>query len=418
LLSRVLGQPVDAGAARSFAERSRAEEPHAGAGVDAEPAAALDVRRSIGEFEVLSRIGHGGMGVVFRAWQPSLGRQVALKCLRGSGDPKVEARFAREIRSLGRVDHPNLVKVFTSGSDGEQWFYAMELIEGADLGSILDHLAGSSASEVGEAEWRRALSTACIEARRREETAGGSSSSGAIPVEVPQPPRGAMRTEEIHIRHVVSLLRQTAEAAHALHEAGVVHRDIKPGNIMLTADGTHAILMDLGVAQLADEADGRLTRTRQFVGTLRYASPEQVLAAGALDRRSDVYALGASLFELLTLHPLFGATDQTPTPELMLKIQTSSPGRLRALNPRVPRDLEAIVGKCLEKERERRYGSARELAKDLERFERGEAVEAERPTVRYLIEKYIRRHKGRFAAAAALVVAALILNFGAFWRIN
>jgi serine/threonine protein kinase len=244
------------------------------------------------------------MGVVYRAWQPSLSRQVALKCLLGSGDPRTEARFAREIRALGRVDHPNLVKVYSSGSEGDQWFYAMELIEGADVASVLAHLASTSSGEVGESEWERALSTACIEARRKEESVGSSDPSkaptaGAEPPPLPGPrPRPTARG---HIEQVVSIARQAAEAAHALHEAGVVHRDIKPGNIMLTADGAHAVLMDLGVAQLADEAEGRLTRTRQFVGTLRYASPEQVLAAGNLDRRSDVYSLGATLFELLTL---------------------------------------------------------------------------------------------------------------------
>ena len=127
----------------------------------------------------------------------------------------------------------------------------------------------------------------------------------------------------------------------------------------MTADGTQAVLMDLGLAQLADESEGRLTRTRQFVGTLRYASPEQVLAVGRLDRRSDVYSLGATLWELLTLRPLFGATDQTPTPELMEKIQREEPERLARHNPAVGRDLEAIVLKCLEKRPMRRYATAR-----------------------------------------------------------
>ena len=112
----------------------------------------------------------------------------------------------------------------------------------------------------------------------------------------------------------MEIIQQVAEAADALHEAGIVHRDIKPGNIMMGRDGKTPVLMDLGLAQLADESEGRLTRTRQFVGTLRYASPEQVLAATRVDRRSDVYSLGATLWELLTLRPLFGATDETRRP--------------------------------------------------------------------------------------------------------
>src|SRR5207245_5763894 len=133
------------------------------------------------------------------------------------------------------------------------------------------------------------------------------------------------------------LVRQVAEAAHALHGAGVVHRDIKPGNIMVGADGSEAFLIDLGLAQLADEVEGRLTRTRQFVGTLRYASPEQVLAAGRVDRRSDVYSLGATLWELLALRPLFGATDQTPTPLLLEMIRRTEPERMGRMTPDVGR---------------------------------------------------------------------------------
>src|SRR5205085_8575223 len=124
-----------------------------------------------------------------------------------------------------------------------------------------------------------------------------------------------------YVRQAVELIRQTAEATHALHNRGVIHRDIKPGNIQVSPNGDHATLMDLGLAQIADDEDGKLTRTRQFVGTLRYASPEQVLAVRTVDHRADVYSLGATLWELLALRPLFGATDGTPTPELMEKIQ-------------------------------------------------------------------------------------------------
>ena len=203
---------------------------------------------------------------------------------------------------------------------------------------------------------------------------------------------------------MVELVRQAALAAHALHEAGVIHRDIKPGNIVVTADGQQAVLMDLGLAQLADEVEGRLTRTRQFVGTLRYASPEQVLAVGRLDRRSDVYSLGATLWELLTLRPIYGATDQTPTPDLMRRIQYEEPGRVRKHHPAVASDLEAIVAKCLEKDANRRYTSAAELAADLGRWQRGELVTAQPLTLRYVAGKYVRRHRWRIAIAAGLVL--------------
>ena len=177
-----------------------------------------------------------------------------------------------------------------------------------------------------------------------------------------------------YIQAVVELVRQTAEAAHALHEQGIIHRDIKPGNIMVTADGQRAVLMDLGLAQLADEDEGRLTRTRQFVGTLRYASPQQVLAAGELDRRSDVYSLGATLWELLALKPLYGATEATPTPQLMQKILLEEPDCLSRSVPHLPKDLEAVVHRALEKKPDDRYFTAAELEQDLARCLRGEPV--------------------------------------------
>src|SRR5262249_39800116 len=258
------------------------------------------------------------------------------------------ARFAREIRALGRVEHPHLVKIFTSGATGEHWYYAMELVEGATLAAVCDRLtaACTSSADLDLNAWQETLSSVCAEARQAEK-----------PLSDPASPRVATRglttphaPGRSYIRHIVGLMCQVAEAAHALHEAGIIHRDIKPGNVMVSADGTQAILMDLGLAQLADEVEGRLTRSRQFVGTLRYASPQQVLAVERLDRRSDVYSLGATLWELLALRPLFGATGAMPTPELMEKIQREEPGRLRAYHPGIARDLEAIVFKCLEKE--------------------------------------------------------------------
>jgi serine/threonine protein kinase len=419
LLAGVLRQPVAAVEAEAWAAAGMADEP-GGANTSAEP-----VGRHIGEFELLSRLGQGGMGVVYRAWQPSLGRQVALKCMLRAGDPKAEARFSREIHALGRVEHVNVVKVFTSGSEGDQWFYAMELIEGAELSRVCAQLAGSSATEIDEGNWRRALTTACEQARSQE-TALPGSQADAVKKAVPpsgtasvSPPQSAVpMSGRGHVKQVVEVLRQVADAAHALHEAGVVHRDIKPGNIMLTMDGAHPVLMDLGLAQLADETDGRVTRTRQFVGTLRYASPEQVLAAGRVDRRTDVYSLGATLWELLTLGPIFGVTDDTPTPDLMLKIQTSDPESPRKYNRHVPRDLEAIVLKCLEKDRARRYQTAADLSQDLGRFLSGEPVAAQPPSMGYLASKFVRRYRTPLAAAAAVLLLALVGTVVAFVRIS
>jgi WD40 repeat protein/serine/threonine protein kinase len=420
LLARVLRMNVDIAEVAAWTARSQAEEPTGEGAAEPEPA-----ERTIGEFELLSRLGQGGMGVVYRAWQPSLGRQVALKCMLKSGDPKAEARFAREIRALGRVDHPGVVKVFTSGSEADQWFLAMELVEGADLARVCAQLSGRKVTEVDDTTWRQALTSACAAARSSEvplsdseQTADRLAMARTATEEV-----GEDDSESVapavrgpgYVAEVVEIIQQLAEAADALHEAGIVHRDIKPGNIMVARDGKKPVLMDLGLAQLADEAEGRLTRTRQFVGTLRYASPEQVLAATRVDRRSDVYSLGATLWELLTLRPLFGATDATPTPDLMQTILVTEPGSPRKSNPAVARDLEAIVLKCLEKDKARRYATAGELAADLRRFLRSEPVTARLSSPWELTVKWMRRRPANAALSAAVFLVGLIGIAAVFW---
>jgi WD40 repeat protein/serine/threonine protein kinase len=419
LLARVLRlEVVDEQVAR-WAAQSQAEEAPA-------EAPAGPSRRTLGEFELLSELGRGGMGVVYRAWQPSLGRQVALKQLRAAGDARTEQRFRREIKALGRVEHPHLVKIFTSGADGEQWFYAMELVEGAPLSAVCDRLqaSGSAVTAVDADTWHEVLNTVCREARQAEKvlTAGEPRTTadapppgdgpGVVAREEAAPPRAGRS----YVRQVVELVRQAAQAAHALHEHGVIHRDIKPGNIMVTADGTQAVLMDLGLAQLADDAEGRLTRTRQFVGTLRYASPQQVLAVGDLDRRTDVYSLGATLWELLALRPLFGAGEQTPTPVLMEQIQHEDPPGLRKYHPGLPRDLEAIVARCLEKRPEQRYATAGELADDLGRFLGGEPVRARPVGTLGRLGRWARRKPVVAGLLGALVLVFLAGFAGVAWK--
>ncbi len=407
LMTRVLNLPVAEEQAQQWAARSQAEEQ---AEAPVEPAAAP---RRLGEFELLSELGRGGMGVVYRAWQPSLGRQVALKALFRTGDPKAEARFAREIHALGQVEHPHLVKIFTSGSDGDQWFYAMELVEGATLGAVCERLAsrGAEAGSLDLPAWRGTLSTVCEEARQAEKPLSSISREGLAPrrtAGAPTPPPVVLGGRG-YVRHMVDLVRQAALAVHALHEHGVIHRDIKPGNVMVTEEGGQAVLMDLGLAQLADDVQGRLTNTRQFVGTLRYASPEQVDAVGRLDRRSDVYSLGATLWELLTLRPLFGATEETPTPEVIHRIQRTDAEPVRRYNTAASADLQAVVQKCLEKDASRRYASAAELAEELDRVAAGEPVRA-RPVGR--MERGWRWCRRNPVVASLLAAVALSLASG------
>jgi len=419
LLARVLGSSVDSQVEGEIAARNAADEGGTGDGD-------LRVTRSVGEFELLSVLGKGGMGVVYRAFQPSLGRQVALKCLLRVDDPKSEARFTREIHALGRVDHPNLVKILTSGAEGDHWFYAMELVEGAPLSALCERLGATNASAAGVelATWQATLTTAWSENKRAEKLVSGSEERD-LPREAPATPApGALGTVnppgaigkaavtgKTYVRQAVEIIRQVADAVDRLHEARVVHRDIKPGNIMVTADGSRAVLMDLGLAQVIDDdSDGRLTRTRQFVGTLRYASPEQILAADKLDRRSDIYSLGVTLWEVLTLHAIYDASDAVPMPELMHRIQFVEAEPLKKYHPGIAEDLEAIVCKCLEKDRNRRYGTARELSDDLQRWLKGEPVRAQAPTFKYVLSKYARKHRAVIALSVAL--SALVIGTG------
>jgi serine/threonine protein kinase/formylglycine-generating enzyme required for sulfatase activity len=408
LLRRVLDIPIDETATEAWAARSQAEDSDAGL---SDPGAELV--RQLGDYELVSKLGQGGMGAVYRASQPSLGRQVALKVLLRSGDPKAEARFRREIQALGQVEHPNLVKIFTSGSAGEQWFYAMELVEGTTLADVCTHLTTPSSrpETLDDAAWRVAVHTVTEQTRQAEQTLSGEPAAlapGCPTRQLTQPIcQRALLATASYVRQVVDLVRQVAEAAHALHERGVIHRDIKPGNIMVGPAGDSAVLMDLGLAQVSDEIDGKLTKTRQFVGTLRYASPEQVMAVARLDRRSDVYSLGATLWELLALRPLFGADDATPTPQLMMQIQQDDPGRVRRHQPAVPHDLDAIVGKCLEKKPDQRYATAEELASDLAHFLAGKPVLARPVGSLARTWRWIKRRPGTAALLASVVLALL-----------
>ena len=204
----------------------------------------------------------------------------------------------------------------------------------------------------------------------------------------------------------MDILWQTAEATAALHQAQVVHRDIKPDNIMVTPGGV-AVLTDLGLAHILDEQQAQLTQTRQFVGTVRYASPEQILDAKSVDFRSDVYSLGATLWEALTLKPIYGAGDISPLEAMSRVIKNDSPPPSR-FNRRVPHDLDAIVMKCLEKDPARRYSTARELADDLRRWLNNEPVSATSPTLTYLASKYLQKH-WRYVGAAMTILTAILV---------
>jgi serine/threonine protein kinase len=409
LLARLRGQSANLSDVDRVVGNTQAEP--------AEQAGPVPLGGALGDFELEGELGRGGMGVVFRARQRSLNRPVALKVLPSglAADPIALARFRREIAALARCDHPNLVKILTSGSDGDRHYYAMELLEGTNLGdlwTVLSTWGKQVTRPLREGVLPAALSssTELAERRRNADSAPDNEPVEGLPelkkippLQTPLPSTG----RDLPTR-MGELFIGAAEALVHLHERGILHRDIKPANLMLTADGQRLVLMDLGLARMEEEGADRLTRTRQFLGTLRYASPEQVTTVGALDARSDIYSFGAAMWELLALEPLYGADDKLPSPELIRRIQYDEPGRIRKFRPETSPELEAIVLKCLEKDPRRRYSSAHELVDDLGRWQRGEDVHAHRQTPWYRFRRFVIRRRLPLAGVGAGLLLLLI----------
>jgi serine/threonine protein kinase/Tfp pilus assembly protein PilF len=349
----------------------------------------------LGDFRPLREIGRGGMGVVYEAEQVSLGRRVALKVLplTAALDPKQAQRFRNEAQAAARLHHPHIVPVYAVGWERGVPYYAMQLIDGRSLADVIQELRRER-SGAGKTKGEHQAPTA-DRAGRRPVTS------------VRQRPAPRART-------VAEWGIQAAEALDYAHECGVVHRDIKPGNLLLDARG-HIWVTDFGLARFPGE-DG-LTRTGDVLGTLRYMSPEQAHARrGTVDHRADVYALGASLYELLTLEPVFdGGTPQ----EVLYRTAHEEPRPLRRVDPAIPAELETIVLKALEKDPARRYQTAQEFADDLRRFLAEQPIQARRPTPQERAVKWLRRHPAGVRAAllaGVAIVAALAFSAVTFFR--
>jgi eukaryotic-like serine/threonine-protein kinase len=295
----------------------------------------------IGDFRIVREIGRGGMGVVYEAEQVSLGRRVALKILPFAAvlDPRQVARFRNEAQAAAALHHTHIVPVHAVGCDRGIHYYAMQYIDGQSLAELIDELRRRSSPPPAGAETGsgRQLSPAG-EALSSERSGGGAS----------------------YWRSIARLGAQAAEALDHAHEMGIVHRDIKPSNLLLDVRG-NLWVTDFGLARAQNESG--LTLSGDILGTLRYMSPEGALGKrGAVDGRSDLYSLGATLYELLTLAPALPGKERR---EILEKIAFAEPVAPRRLAPSVPRDLETIVLKALAKEPKARYATAREMAADL-----------------------------------------------------
>src|SRR5207244_9495180 len=311
-----------------------------------------------GDYELLQEIGRGAQGVVYRARQKSLNRIVALKII-GLGHWAARAhikRFRLEAEAAARLDHPFIVPIHEIGQSNGSCYFSMQLVEGGQLDQVVK--------------------------------------------------RGPMRFQQ-----AVELVAKLARTVHHAHERRILHRDIKPGNILLDVKGDPH-LTDFGLARLL-ETESTVTRTTEALGTPSYMAPEQARGNnGRLSSATDVYGLGAVLYQLLTGHPPFVGATSYETIRLVLETDPRQP---RILNPKVDRDLSTVCLKCLEKDPKQRYSSALELAEDLEHWMRHEPTQARRSGILIRTNKWIRRKPLAAALIASLAALAAVISWN-IWK--
>jgi hypothetical protein len=336
----------------------------------------------------LREIGRGGMGIVYEAEQLSLNRRVALKVLPFAAglDPKQLHRFKNEAQTAALLHHSNIVPVYAVGCDGGVHYFAMQFIEGRSLAAVIEE----------RRQYQGERSMSLLDRRPQvEERDGEEPSSAARPcLSRSQSARRDVRIVELGLR--------AAQALEYAHQRGVVHRDIKPANLLLD-ERDELWITDFGLAMF--QTGPGVTLSGELVGTLRYMSPEQALAKrGLIDHRTDIYSLGATLYELLTLQPVFSGQDGQ---ELLCQIAYQEPCLPRSLDRTIAVDLETILLKALAKNPSERYSSAGELADDLQRFLEHKPILARRPTLLDKAAKWARRH--RTLVAAGLVAFLLLI---------
>src|SRR5262245_42665990 len=311
------------------------------------------IQMEFGDYELLEEIGRGGQGVVYRAHQKSLNRTVAVKVL-GLGPWTTEThlkRFRREAEAAASLQHPRIVPIYEVGEREGSCYFSMQFVEGGQLDEVV-------------------------------------------------------KREPMSIRRAVELIAKLARTVHYAHEHSILHRDIKPGNILLDSKG-EPHLTDFGLARLV-ESESTVTRTLEVLGTPSYMAPEQ--AAGEhtkISKATDVYGLGAVLYELLTGHPPFAGGTTYETIRLLRDTEARSP---RLLNPKLDRDVSAISLKCLEKNPGHRYSSALALAEDLEHWLKHEPIQAKPSGLFTHGRKWVRRNPSTTVLVTLLVTLAIGLS--------
>lgn len=343
------------------------------------------------DYDLIAEIGRGGMGIVYRAIQPKLNRQVAIKvlpALMGMVRPEAKARFRREAELAASLDHTNIISIHDYGEAEGTLFYAMQLIRGQSLRDILDEIAQTGAVDcvVGE-------QSGSSHATRSDRTGSSSSSVGA---------------GRKYYREIASWIAEVADALEYAHKHGVIHRDIKPSNLLVAEDGK-LMISDFGLAR--PTIDHSMTKSQSLIGTCRYMSPEQLEPGSKdLDHRVDIYALGATLYELLAFRPMFVAPDDR---QIVHMITTREPSRPSKYVRTVPKELETICLKAAAKSPSARYQTAEAFADDLRRWMLDLPISARPQNAAQRGIKFVYRH--RLPSALVGAVALLAVSSGVMW---
>ncbi len=383
-----------------------------------------EIPTRFGDFLILREAGRGGMGLVFEARQISLDRRVALKVLPTGllADNKAVARFYREAKLAASLHHPNIAEVYAMGVQGGNPYFAMEYVEGETLQQILKRFHSSfheaktlsvakpsdvtfSMTEVASPEHS---DSGPVSSARDEESAA------SIPIPFnnhagfPSAP-GLEGNGRSYFQRLAEVFSGAANGLQHAHSKGIIHRDLKPSNLILEPNGRLRIL-DFGLACV--EGQEHLTQSRERLGTPLYMSPEQVQGRHEdLDHRTDIYSIGTTLYEMVASRPPYISKNYEDT---IHQIIYRDPVPLRRVNPRIPRDLETIVQKCLSKQPGERYGTAEALAQDLQRFVRGDPIEATPLPWHEILRRRAWRFRRKIVELSTLMILVAVLAFFAF----
>ncbi len=374
---------------------------------------------SITGFRILRLLGRGGMGVVYEAVEEELNRHVALKVLPASAlvDHRQVARFKNEARAVAQLHHENIVPIYKVGSDQGIHYYTMQLIEGQNLSQIIssikDHKKTGSSAKASDTK-RQSTNKTKGERRRDDKSIGASSNNSSrkrFNVENLAAALTSRRGGAQDLSMYQSIAEFGAEIAGALahaHDSGVIHRDVKPSNILVD-EHSKPWITDFGLAIVKQNSVA--TRPGDIVGTYRYMSPEQATGRRFLiDHRTDIYSLGVTLYELVTQKVPFPGSEPH---EILRQVSFDEPIRVRNANPAIPEELETIITKAISKNPHDRYESAQEMADDLRRFATGRPILAKRASVMKRIRRWVGQHQGLVLAASIILLVTLASSISA-----